>query len=367
MKLINATKMVAGYTMGLDKYGRESLVVVVKGTFNLPLDGTEPQLTTKQAPLIEADIFTGEPGFSAALYESEYAPVKPRCDVLLNGSAYAPGGKPATSVEVGLKVSTVDKVFNVIGDRYWFADIAGIGVTHAEPFVKKPITYDVAFGGVDDFHPDEDNRDAYMSNPIGRGFHRHLNSELVHDTPLPNTEEKGRRVTSPTGKYRPMAFGPIGRGWPERVKYAGTYDQKWVDDVFPFLPADFDDHYHQAAPQDQQCNYLQGGEWVQLTNLTSTGATAFRLPSINVPVVYFRRDSDDVHTQAVADTLMLEPDKGTFSILWRSSELLKKNIFEIPQVLVGSKSKAWWRARELGKTYYSSLAQAVSSADADDE
>ena len=25
-----------------------------------------------------------------------------------------------------------------------------------------------------------------------------------------------------------MAFGPIGRAWQPRLKYAGTYDQKWL-------------------------------------------------------------------------------------------------------------------------------------------
>ena len=33
----------------------------------------------------------------------------------------------------------------------------------------------------------------------------------------------------------------------------------------------------------------------------------------------------------------------------------KKNMLEIPQVLAGHVTRAWWRARELGKTYYRSL------------
>ncbi len=59
--------------------------------------------------------------------------------------------------------------------------------------------------------------------------------------------------------------------------------------------------------------------------------------------------------QAVADTLVLEPDDGRFMITWRASLPLKKNMFEVPQVLAGKMSRAWWRARELGKTYYKSL------------
>src|ERR1700679_737506 len=103
MQLLNATRMQAGYTMGMNPDGRESLVVAVKGTFNLPQNGEEPQLAATQVPLVDSDVFTGEPGFSAPLYESDYAAVKPRCDVLLNGSAYAPGGRPAKRVTVSLQ------------------------------------------------------------------------------------------------------------------------------------------------------------------------------------------------------------------------------------------------------------------------
>ncbi|MCK5013694.1 MAG: DUF2169 domain-containing protein [Candidatus Omnitrophica bacterium] len=58
---------------------------------------------------------------------------------------------------------------------------------------------------------------------------------------MPNTEETGKPVTKPNGKYRPMAFGPFGRAWKQRIQYAGTYDQHWIDSVFPFLQADFKD------------------------------------------------------------------------------------------------------------------------------
>src|SRR5271166_6340069 len=120
MELINATGMQAGYTMGLQPDGRELLVVVVKGTFTIPKDPKqEPELAEEQVPLVAADVFTGEPGFSAPLYESDYPPHKPRCDVLLNGSAYAPDGKPATRVVVGLRIGTMAKSFEVVGKRVW--------------------------------------------------------------------------------------------------------------------------------------------------------------------------------------------------------------------------------------------------------
>ena len=96
MDLLNGTKMVAGYTLGVEPSAREHLVVVVKGTFDFPANGGEPTLAEEQAPFVYADTFTGKPGFSAPLDECDFAFRKPRCDVLLNGAAYAPDGKPAT-------------------------------------------------------------------------------------------------------------------------------------------------------------------------------------------------------------------------------------------------------------------------------
>src|SRR4051794_12615314 len=115
MEFINATRMQAGYTMGLEPSGRELLIVVVKGTFVLPKNGEPVRLHDEQLPLVMADTFTGEPGLSAPVYEVDFAPRKKRCDVLLNGSAYAPGGKPTSRVPVGLRVGAMTKTFDVLG------------------------------------------------------------------------------------------------------------------------------------------------------------------------------------------------------------------------------------------------------------
>ncbi|MEH6825701.1 MAG: DUF2169 domain-containing protein, partial [Motiliproteus sp.] len=284
MELLNTTGMQAGYTMGIQPDGRELLVVAVKGTFSIPERGEKAALVEKQLPLVEADTFTGEPGHSAPLYEVDYAPRKPRCDILLNGSAYAPGGKATSRVTVGLQVGQFQKSFNVVGDRVWER---GNSPGAPQPFITLPITYDRAFGGADNFHQDPAKHSAYMPNPIGRGYHKELSASLVKGTSLPNTEERSQPVKVPDKAYRPMAFGPVGRGWLPRYPLAGTYDQDWIDNVFPFLPSDFKDDYYQSAPPDQQCDYLRGGESVVLINLTPTGRTSFDLPSVEVPVVFF--------------------------------------------------------------------------------
>lgn len=359
MELLNATGVPAGYAMGMRPDGRELLVVAVKGTFKIPPIRQQVTLAEAQKPLVEADLFSGEPGFSAPLYEVDYAPVKPLCDVLLNGSAYAPGGKPVSRVEVTLRIGPMLKSFAVTGNRFWEAGNLAISPGYPGLFERMPISYDNAFGGIDNLHENEQKHSAWMSNPVGLGYHQQLARELVDGAPMPNTEELRRSVTMPNGNYTPMAFGPLGRGWDPRRQLAGTYDQAWIDNNFPFLPPDFKEAYYQAAPADQQIPHLQGGERVFLENLTPEGQTSFDLPQLEMPVVFFYKKGEQLKQRAVIDTLVLEPDQGVFTLTWRTAIPLKKNIFEISQVLVGRKSRGWWRARQLGKTYYPSLAHAL--------
>lgn len=355
MQLLNATKMKAGYTLGAQPDAREHLVVVVKGTFAIPRPGLPAQLAAEQAELVEADVFTGEPGLSAPLYESDYAAQKPRCDVLLNGSAHAPNGVPVERVRVGIRVGSMTKVFDVVGHRTWLEVLATVSSTKPERFTVMPISYDNAFGGVDRSYEDPSAHRTFLTNPVGKGFFHNLDTHVYQRKPLPNTEEPHDPVSAPNGAYRPMAFGPVGRGWQPRPRFAGTYDQHWVDEVFPFLPADFDERYYQSAPADQQIEYLRGGEQVTLYNLTPEGRVDFRLPVVSVPVMFLLKSGEEVTVEAVNDTLIIEPDAHRFIRVWRASRPLRRNIFEVSQVVVGTMSAGWHRARRLGKAYYGSL------------
>ena len=126
VELLNATRFKAGYTMGMMPDGRELLVVVVKGTFQIPdRPDDEPQLSGEQLPLIEADAFSGEPGRSAPIYESDFAPFKPRCDVLLTGSAYSHDGTPIELTTVSLRIGSLYKSFDVVGNRRWRKRLLG--------------------------------------------------------------------------------------------------------------------------------------------------------------------------------------------------------------------------------------------------
>lgn len=352
MELINATRMVAGYTMGLEPSGRELLVVVVKGTFRLPLAG-EPaghfELAEEQQPLVMADTFSGAPGLTAPVYEIDFAPRKSFCDLLLLGSAHAPQGRPATRVEVGVRVGGWHKTFAAVGPRHWEWSLARVDASPPGVFVQQPISYDLAFGGVDTRHEDPARHAAFMANPVGRGFHRHLRPDWIEGAPLPGTEEIGHAVRTPDGAYRPMALGPVGRGWSNRACFAGTYDDAWLADHFPFLPPDFDERYYQAAPADQQLplqSFRQGPVEVLLSNLTPEGQTRFTIPHLMAPVHVFPKRGGREDYTAGLDTVVIEPDAGRFTLTWRVARPLKKSMHEIAQVLVGKKGREWWQQRE---------------------
>jgi hypothetical protein len=152
-----------------------------------------------------------------------------------------------------------------------------------------------------------------------------------------------------------MALGPVGRGWPSRIRYAGTYDNTWLEHEFPFLPQDFDARYFQCAPEDQQVSPPQGGERVLLVNLTPDGRREFLFPAVEMPIVFFRRRAERVETKGTVDTVLFEPDKERFSVVWRVSLKLQRDIFEVSRVVVGHMSRGWWRAVQTGKSYKPSL------------
>lgn len=372
MELINATGMHAGYTMGLQPDGREVLVTVVKGTFLIPDDpGKAPELAGNQVPLVHTDLFTGEPGLSAPLYEIDYAPRKPRCDVVLNGSAYAPDGRPTERVTVSLKIGAWGKSFDVVGNRFWRRGVLLVTPSDPEPFAVMPISYDNAFGGVERSQEDQRKHRWYPTNHAGRGYHEYLDAEFIDGKPLPNTEETGRSVSDPRGTYRPMAFGPVGRSWQPRIRWAGTYDKKWLDEKFPFLPDDFSERYYQCAADDQQTDYPRGGEVVELMNLTPQGRTMFKLPSgLQLPVVFSLRTGEKKEVPAVVDTLVVEPDQGRFLLVWRASIPLRRTIREVLRLAVGRALDEWERIerreqRQTGKQRFASLAEVVQARQKD--
>lgn len=81
--------MKVGYRLVRDRYGQWQATV----------NDDDP------VPLALADAYWGEEGASSPREESDLAPYKPRCDLIVNATAHAPRGVPTPEWEVRLKVS----------------------------------------------------------------------------------------------------------------------------------------------------------------------------------------------------------------------------------------------------------------------
>jgi hypothetical protein len=347
----NTTGMVAGLTVATEKDGRDHCVVVVKGTFAVGRDGmTEP--AEKQEPLVVADVHRGEPGTTSIEYECEFAMSKPRADIILNGHAVAPEGKPVPELIVALEIGSSRKEIRVVGDRIWERGILGMGASDPVPFVTMPLVYERAFGGSDQSHPNAKQHGAELRNLVGVGFHK--NADAVDGTRLPNLEDPRRPILTWSDTPPPVGLGVVGRNWQPRIKYAGTYDQRWLDERFPFLPEDFDARYYQAAPADQQVPYLQGGEVVRCLRMSAEGKFEVHVPKMEVPIIFRFRDRDVPATPNL-DTLIVEPDRRRFLAVWRTSVPLGRKLNALREVVVGIQPRRTFAGQPDGKRQFVSL------------
>lgn len=352
MRVFNRPGYLHQHTMGMDVAGREFCVMVIKGTFDFPdRSGGTVTPAAEHTPLVYADEATGEPGFSGTLWETDFAFRKPKCDIVLQGAAYAPGGKKTERVQAGLRVGNWQKSFHVVGHREWRVFGPSVRATDPYPFTRQPFGYDTAFGGVDQLDPDDPKPPAYMNNPHGHGFASFRNQALLSGQPLPVTEEVGAPVTTPYEDYRPMALGPIWRGRPDRLKYGGTYDEKWQEQVFPFLPADFDERYYQQVGADQQIDKPQRAQEVVLLNLTPAGREVFRLPDPGLQVRLFRGWTTAFDGVLYPDTMLFDTEARQVSLVWRVQVPLKRIITEFTEMWIGKPRPGLLRAKESGKAY----------------
>jgi len=353
----NTTGLQAGLTVSTDKDGRDHCVVVVKGTFIIESDG-KATAAEEQEPFVYADAHYGDPGTTSIKYECEFAPFKPRTDVLVNGHAYAPQGKPVKEMIVSLEIGRTKKDVRVVGDRKWEGGLLGLTPSSPTPFVKMPLVYDRAFGGSDHTHENPKKQGTELRNPAGVGFHKNSDTKVIKGTPLPNLEDPRHPIRNWSDAPSPMGFGHLGRGWQARIKFAGTYDEQWLKDRFPFLPADFDQQYFQAAPSDQQVPYLRGGEVVRCLNMTESGALVFAVPEVEAPVVFRFRDRE-VKPDVKLDTLLIEPDQPRILLTWRTSVPLGRKLNALREILVGRQPSPP-TPRESGKLHFDSINDLVA-------
>jgi hypothetical protein len=348
---LGSKHLVADVAVALDVTGREHLVIVAKASWRIPEPGQRPRPIQPQ-PLVMADEFYGEPGESAMRYGSDFARFKPKCDVLFDACAHAPEGKAVKQMDVEVQVGAMKKRVRVHGPRKWQRILGLTQMGEAEPFTRMPLHYGYAFGGTRWYDKGLGKNkqrlaEAHLANPSGLGYAGSKTADQMHDEPAPSLEKPGKAVGSPGAKLEPWALSAVARHWSPRRELAGTYDEAWQRDVFPLLPADFNEAYHQCSPLDQQIPHLQGGEEVTLLGLLPGRAELrFTLPQLKL-YAHVRRSQGATESRVLApDTLFFETEAHRFSAVMRATYPLHRHMQEFESITVNSLDPERWRERQ---------------------
>ncbi|MDC9593898.1 DUF2169 family type VI secretion system accessory protein [Xenorhabdus sp. IM139775] len=319
-------------------------------------------------PLCLQDEYRGQMNASQVLQESDLAPFKPRCDVIVNGTAYAPDGRPCTEFPVRLQVQSkqgqtlLDKTLTITGEREFIRDAGGHWqLTDPKPFATLPLDYRYAFGGeckiqADDKagaqlkesdrltpeqrqqHPDgEKDPVAHATcetNPLGMGFVTpwYANAKQLTRYPAPRITRPDAPFTaqhfsaqlagtlSPdTPACQPQGMGLVGRAWLPRRQLAGTYDADWLAHRHPYLPKDFDFGYWNGAPVDQQIDWPETNIAITLSGLTPDGDLHVTLPGHRPFILLRMQNGILLPVPMRMDTLIIDSEARTLHMTGRLS------------------------------------------------
>jgi hypothetical protein len=143
--------------------GEHRLGFVVKRTLDVRLEDGRAVPAGKPRPIDREDVFWdgGDVSCASLQAELELTPPKPGVDVILQGTAVAPGGVATTEFEVSLRLGGVKRRLRILGDRQVIfvppqkespkdplKRVPSIPrFTDPQPIEKLPLRYEFAYGG----------------------------------------------------------------------------------------------------------------------------------------------------------------------------------------------------------------------------
>jgi hypothetical protein len=332
-QLDNRTPFPAERSWIRDQAGTEIWVVAVKATYDILPDGST-RIAKDQVPVHAGPCL--DPQGRYLLHETDLGPPKIATDVLLQGQAHSPTGRPVSELDIGFRVGEMTRLARVFGNRVWQRGLLGASPGDPEPFVSMPLTYTHAWGGDDQDEP------KASGNPAGCGI-----IKPPDDSPwrMPNVEDYKQRLRSPRDKVPVAGFGPVPSHWPWRRQYAGSYDEAWFENHHPLLPQDLDPRHWQIAPPEQQVKgHLRGGEPVVLMNLTRAGfcpdsRLSFQLPRLGLGFETRFYDGNKQRSRSQIHTLIMEPDYPRLSLVHHMSLPCHPKVNLLERTLVSVKQR----------------------------
>ncbi|HEY4118373.1 MAG TPA: DUF2169 domain-containing protein [Byssovorax sp.] len=298
MQVASNSSVPVGSLLWQSPRGGWVLTAIAKVTFELAVG--EARVAEHHEPLWETDVHHDDDEGRCIRGASDLVPLKPRADVVLVGSVYAPGGEPARSVVARLIVGEVDKSIEVCSDRVFLQDGT---LREGAPFTRMPLVYERAAGGPD------------TSNPVGL---RNDVRDRLGRTVVPNLQPPSTHVASPVDTVLPIGFGPIAASWPARRAKLGRYTDLAVGPLAErVIPDDLDRTYFNSAPLDQQASILRADERIVLENLhPELPRFVANLPGLRPRVTLEARGAQQSLTPK-CDTLWIDTDRLLCTMTWR--------------------------------------------------
>jgi len=219
-----------GGVLWRDARGKLMCTIVAKATYELVPGESAP--SAEPLPIQEDDVHWDDDPSRSVHVPSDLAPFKSAAEVVVVGSAFAPGERPARSVTARVVVGSVDKSIDCFPPRRFRLDGA---VDDAAPLVRFSLRYEHAAGGAD--------------NPAGVDLGR---GDARGRLPIPALLPASFTLGAP-GDHIPVAgLGPIAAAWPSRGAGLGPHDRAWIlRPAASPLPQTLPARQFQAAPPDQ--------------------------------------------------------------------------------------------------------------------
>ncbi len=323
LQLHNDTPFTAAFAVLPDRFGVDTLYVVVKATLSLrPF-----RLAEVQVPPVLADEYYGDPELTSLRAAAEVHVGKSGTDVLLIGHARPPDGQRATRLQVSLSVAERHKIIQVSGDRVWKDGRP----SEPQPFESIPLVWERAFGGV---HEHGERVLAEERNPVGCGFAGGRASAEMQGQAVPNLEDPTSPLREVGQTVAPACLAPVAPSWMPRRRYAGTYDRRWQRVRAPYLPDDFDPRFLQCAvPEFAFDRHLGGGEPVKAVGVTPDGPLAFNIPNPRLRVAVIVAGSTEEPATHL-ETLSIEPDENRACFTWRAAVPCDRRALKVERIVV---------------------------------
>jgi len=327
-----------------DAERRNALVLIVKGTWQLAdLAGTPARLapaeeqaaihrdgvrqTLGSLPLEAAQaasIAARQEELWTAL-EAEYVPPKPCFDLIVNGWAVAPDGRPRPWIDAAVDYlghggSQRLIELRAFAPRTWQPELGAIGRLRASSEAEAsriPLLRPFAFGG-QERDPKTGQVHAFEPNPEGMGYYR--SASAAKGSPLPWLERLDRPATAWDDTLEPIALGHVPPHHVPRRGLQGTFGDTWASTRAPDLPEDFDPRHYNSAPEALQLRDSPlPGHSVALHGMSQSGPLYFTWPEITLSTLAETAGGTLLAPQALRwDTLIVDTAARRASLLWRA-------------------------------------------------